>query len=70
MNRMDKQSHSNGLVEHENEAGTEGFDVERTLNTVASGSVGIRDSMADVSVKCLTCIINYLSLSTHVCVCV
>ena len=68
MNRMDKQSHSNGLMDHENEAGTEGFDVERTLNTVASGSVGIRDSMADVSVKCLT--FNYLSLSTHVCVCV
>ncbi|WOH08978.1 hypothetical protein DCAR_0728429 [Daucus carota subsp. sativus] len=49
MNRIDKQSHSKGLMDHENEAGTEGFDVERTLNTVASGSVGIRDSMANHS---------------------
>lgn len=66
INRMDKQSHNNGLKEHGNEAGSEGLDVERTLKTVASGFVGTKDSMADVSVKCLTFVI-YLSLYSYMC---
>ncbi|KAL8119908.1 hypothetical protein AgCh_017143 [Apium graveolens] len=36
--------------EHDNEAGSEGLDVERTLKTVASSFVGTKDSMADHSV--------------------
>lgn len=50
MNRMDKQSHANGLMEHGNEAGSEGLDVERTLKTVTSGFVGTKDNMSDDSV--------------------
>lgn len=65
MNRMDKQFHINGLKQQVLEHGSEGLDVERTMKTVASGFVGTKDSMADVSVKCLTCI---MYLSIHMCV--
>lgn len=66
MNRMDKQSHANGLMEHGNEAGSEGLDVERTLKTVTSGFVGTKDNMSDVGIKCLEVVI-YLTL--YICVC-
>ena len=70
---MDKQSHEYSFKEHEHkhehdhEAESEGSDVERTLKTVGSAFVGTTDNMADVSIRCITCLVRSF---THTLMCV
>lgn len=64
INRMEKQSHDYLYKEHKHEVGNEGSDVERTLKMVTSGFTDSSDNIADVSIRCITCIKHI-----HICVC-